>query len=768
MKIVITFLILTVCLFNLVQCRTDPFQQSIISPIIESLYAINPVIDPCVMGQYVICEKTDSNNSSSYQTITTLNFFYQSNQLLISDDITLLPNLTSIVLNENIVLSVSFFQNMHKLSQLDKLELNFVNYSLPDNLKLPPSVQQIYLNQVFGPLDRIWFDSYVESIIIDDVSSNYSFPSNLKVNGYLTTAQFPITYFAGVPSNLSQIFPNLANLYFLINNDIDIDGYTDISIPITTAFENLEDLEFTFNYEENYQSIILSHFFSYTPILNNLYIYGNGFVIDPTVGYIDFSNIKLSEDYRLYLTFEDSDSIFSSCKSSPCFKNLPNYSEFFSSYCSYPFDLIDFKNLGLFTVYYNNYEQRLPNIDNSLLNKFVAQRSIIVGDIPDSYCKIIITLKNDQLNGTVPDCIQCVGGANAGFVLPNPFSNFNALSQPYCPGFHVNDDYNQLFPTDGTGVMNITGTNLGWSSPPLVAIVPNSIFKIIIPRNTGTHKQVNVVFSNGQTHSFNVSFIPPTIKSYGSLEYEGLLVFTLNGTGFNFIEENNITINGISYNFTRAIGGGTEDNLIGYPLSDFPSFSNETQFTVFATVDGQISNEISFYYFRSIEVYNENLVLNNTGGSIDIDGSFGTNNVSMVSISINGTKCSVSSMTTTKLTINYPPNQPANNLQLLLNIGGFAVNIPVSYIQVQTPIPSTTSSSTSSSTTSSPTTSSTTTSSTTTSSTTTSSTTTLSSTTTASTTAPSSTTTGDDGSNSSIITISFNLIVLLLLIQQFI
>ncbi|KAM9980742.1 hypothetical protein ACTFIY_003040 [Dictyostelium cf. discoideum] len=77
----------------------------------------------------------------------------------------------------------------------------------------------------------------------------------------------------------------------------------------------------------------------------------------------------------------------------------------------------------------------------------------VIGDIPESYCKLKLYLGFNELNGKVPQCVLCIGYGNAQELLPNPFSNFNSSSKPNCPDFEVNEDYTKLFTTDGNGVL---------------------------------------------------------------------------------------------------------------------------------------------------------------------------------------------------------------------------------------------------------------------------------------------------------------------------
>ncbi|KAM9948125.1 hypothetical protein ACTFIT_001472 [Dictyostelium discoideum] len=92
------------------------------------------------------------------------------------------------------------------------------------------------------------------------------------------------------------------------------------------------------------------------------------------------------------------------------------------------YECIDFSNLAYYYDENNEYEQYLPNIDNSpLLTGIYIYQSV----------KKLLYLNYNQLNGTVPSCIQCLGGNKGGdMVLPNPFLNFNKTTEPYFPNFN--------------------------------------------------------------------------------------------------------------------------------------------------------------------------------------------------------------------------------------------------------------------------------------------------------------------------------------------
>ncbi|KAM9993629.1 hypothetical protein ACTFIZ_011601 [Dictyostelium cf. discoideum] len=744
MKIILTLSIFLICFLKLGQSIIDPSQNDVMSDLLFDLYGYSKSQDPCY-NNFVYCQNI--NSSSTFQTVISLSLGVPLQEYVITQDLTPLQNLSSLEVNEQIYLSLSFFENINKFSQLSTLIQHSLNLTIPDDTIFPESLQTISIYQPSVPLSRAFFESPIIYLYINEPLIGYSLPTLKNVNPYLENLEIPVTFYSGFPSNLSQAFPNLLYLDIYVKNDMNQNNYKNFSISNVGVFENLKGLDIEFTDGGNPQEFIITSFYLNVPVVEYLYIYGQGVIIDPSVGIIDLSYIKSKNNLNFQL---EESSILNNCKGISL--KLPEKTYFYSYYNTYSYECIDLSNLIYFNDEQNDYEQYLPNIDNApLLEQIYIFGSVVVGDVPESYCRIkYLYLSYNQLNGTVPSCIQCLGGKKSGgMVLPNPLLNFNSTSEPYCPSFKIDQNYTNLVATDGTGKIIITGTNLGWvGTNGLTSIIANSKLAIPIPMGIGTNKSITVTFQNGEQRTFEYSYVPPFIKSYAVIEFGSNKYFTINGTGFDFDAPNNITINGQQIAFYNALGGGNNDGMIGLLFNELPNFETESKFTVSAFVGGQSSNEVTFYYFNSINITEEKLVLNNTGGSVDINGSFGTNNISLVSVSINGTICLVTSYTNSKLTIKYPSNQVGDNYVLTLNVGGYAVNLAVEYIQGGEITPSPTPSTDPPTPSTDPPTPST-----------------------DPPTTPSSSPTqspGDDGSTSSTLSISFYLITLLLLVQQFI
>ncbi|KAM9967032.1 hypothetical protein ACTFIR_007269 [Dictyostelium discoideum] len=195
--------------------------------------------------------------------------------------------------------------------------------------------------------------------------------------------------------------------------------------------------------------------------------------------------------------------------------------------------------------------------------------------------------------------------------------------------------------------------NLGWSVNDLDMSIPNSKFSFYIPQGVGKNSQITKSFQNGKTYTFQYDYLPPRIKWYSFLIDKGNKFFSLTGSNFDFDVNlnNSVIINDLPYKFGEAeISGGINDQIIKYPMTDFPKLAINGKLTVSVILGNQNSNEIKFYYFPYIKI--------NQKTSIDIEDS--------------------------KFTITYPPNKIGNDYILTLNIGGSTTTSKVSHIQYVT------------------------------------------------------------------------------------
>ncbi|KAM9996979.1 hypothetical protein ACTFIZ_001928 [Dictyostelium cf. discoideum] len=207
-----------------------------------------------------------------------------------------------------------------------------------------------------------------------------------------------------------------------------------------------------------------------------------------------------------------------------------------------------------------------------------------------------------------------------------------------------------------------------------------------MPRGVGLNQSVNLHFENGKVFTITYDYIGPSIFSYNITSYDDFPWFLLWGVGFDFLAENNVTINNQLFNFTKSIGGNNLDNAVGFEMNRFPNFTSGTQLNITINVANQISDQVTFYYFpQSINITEKKFILSYSGGSFEINGAFITNDASLVFVTINGTQCSISSYTNTRFTITYPPKNVGFDYVLILTVGGYRAESAVDFINGLTP-----------------------------------------------------------------------------------
>ncbi|KAM9945234.1 hypothetical protein ACTFIT_003488 [Dictyostelium discoideum] len=584
--------IFLIYILNLVQCEVDPIQKSIVSDVLYSLYGISKDSNPC--NTYYI--EWVYEPSKNYEVVTELDFIIPPNSYYeIHQDLYKLP----------------FFNRFKFLLQL--------NNSVPYNMVLPTSLKYVFISAISVPLGKVWFESSInldfqldKSVKPIDGSWIKPCPSivNISSIGVFNNICFKLDN-SNIPLNISEMCPNLEYLSLDIYNGMEV-GYQNISISNTGIFQKIIAFYLTFIPTTKPQGISFSQILLNTikdKVLSMIHL------LALQIYHINvFNPLKFTMRYDYGLSFEQSNS-------------------------SHPFEKISLGNLSSLQITNNRFEQTLPNIDDApYLTYLSIDSSLVIGDIPESYCKLKLHLSNNKLDGT-----------------------------PNCSDFEVNEDYTKLFTTDGSGVLIFTGKNLGWSVDGLDMSIPNSEFSFYIPQGVGKNAQITKSFQNGKTYQFQYGYLPPTIKSYSFLNDKGNSFFSLIGSNFDFdVNSNNtVIINGSPYKFGKAEISGDNNHIIKYPMIDFPTIATNGEFTVSVIVGNQNSNEMKFYYFSYIKINQKTLILNSIGGSIDIEGSFITNNFSFISV----------------------------NYILTLNIGGSTTTTQVSYIQYVTPSPSSSSSS---------------------------------------------------------------------------
>ncbi|KAN0009354.1 hypothetical protein ACTFIU_006639 [Dictyostelium citrinum] len=609
-------------------------------------------------------------------------------------DLSYFPNLKSLSVFGNHSIGTSFFEHINNLTVLNDVTTNVQSETIPTNIKLPSSLITFSFNNLLTPLPIGFFESNIQNLYVYNAGFSASYPSSLNtINKQLTEMVLAIHQNSIPPFNMGSYLSNLNELTLNVINEKSISGYNDYSFPTFQSFRIFKHLTVNFQNYQDENSIQLFNFpssFNKIQSLSKLNINGIGFTVDPSLGYIDLSNNSQTFD----LTINGTCDIFSSCTTNDCVR-LPKTSSLTVSQCSFNISNINYSTITSFQSTSNDLSQTLPDINNPLeINSYIISNTAITGAIPESYCKLgrlVFQAQNNKLNGTVPSCYQCQGGSLSSSILPNNFDNFISSTPNNCPGFSVDDSYNRTIDTIG-GTLVVNGNDLGWSITSNIGYrysLPNYQIGFQIPSGIGKNNQFSVAFTSDNIHIFYYDYIPPTIISYSIIESDGIKFFAINGTGFDTKNTNIVSFNiGGSIDFGAASNG----RIVCTSIDLVSQLVQGTKYELSMQVGGQNSNVFTFGYYNLSVSNGSSLVFNTKGGLISIEGSFGTTNSSLVSVEINGIKCTVQSITYEKLTISYP-SSISGNFILSINIEGSQLSIPIK-ISESTPNGSQTSTST--------------------------------------------------------------------------
>ncbi|KAN0000746.1 hypothetical protein ACTFIZ_001187 [Dictyostelium cf. discoideum] len=707
----ITFPILILIFLNLLN-YTQSIENKIFLDILENDTAISLLknvynikidnsIDICKFRGFFKCGQYDPYQSNIY-SINYINL--PQNRIgvnhIIEEDLTVFTHLSILKLSGGIQLSTSFFDNIYKLNYLTDININNQSQPISNNTKLPESLDKVFFNYLSVKLGNGWFESNISELTIVRPQIGYGLPNKLnKTNERLLKLNLAIThYYPSLPIGMGQYLLNLTYLELDIFNDISLNqDYKNFTIPtFRKPFKKLDQFVVIFyNSREKYQIFnMVSSFLNLSSSLTKFQTFGLGFEISPNISLLDFSYLNPG----FYFNIETC-SLIEKCKNN-CFK-LPESSSLRTFGCSFNISLIDFKNISSIEVQYNNFLQQLPtNFNETKLKNLIIQDSTIFGSIPKSYCSVnSIKINYLKIDGEIPSCIQCLGGEKGGeMILPNQYLDFGYYVEPICKNFKVHEIFDKVFLVDTNGTnIYITGVDLGWdiksNNNNVYFIIPNSKFVIEIPIGVGVNHSTTITFENTKiTKTFYYNYKPPIISHYslftGDYGFDKLVIY---GSGFDFTGNGNIlSKDNSSITLYTDIKSGTI-SLSFWDLFSYQLPVEGQSYNLTISVGGQKSNITTFYYFRLITINNDtNIKLNNTGGFIQLNGTFSTFDRNLVSVKINDIPLKVVDVTYTTLLLIYPPitqininyNKTANysGLNLIVNIGGHQYKTNIDYI----------------------------------------------------------------------------------------
>ncbi|KAM9956503.1 hypothetical protein ACTFIR_003221 [Dictyostelium discoideum] len=695
--------------------------------------------DPCLDSNMFTCKLINDGVNTGIYTITQLGLKKNNDTLSIitNANFSVFKNATYILIGDGIILDSSLFNTLPNFYNKASIYIYNESIPIPNDIILPINLNQVTFTFINVPIPSNIFSGSIEVFNILGVGYGFSLPSLLPENVALKRFSTFLGYYSPFPSNAGSALKSLTSLRLSFNNDITEIGYKNYSFPTFQPFSKLQTLYISFiNFGNDSNSQLWNFEQSITNLttLNDFHITGKGFILNSSFKYTDFSN--LPETFFIY--FSNGCDLISNCISKPCLK-LPKKSGISVIGCDFNIKNIDFTNITYMKMQNNDFEQELPTNEGSgdssssninySTTRLDFQDNVLVGSIPEEYCQFYKskypTLSYNELTGEIPTCFSCMGSnyTITKNLLPNQFTDFNEKSLPTnCETFNFSLDYNKIVKTDGSTIITINGKDFGWDfslpsgnsnndNVTLLITIPNNEITLSIPKGEGSNKTfiANFGYQFKFSQTFTYSYELPVITSYS---FGNDSKFYLNGNGFSFINNNSITLNGVSYKLTiattaddqQASGNGYSSSISfiddgggGEINNPIDSMLIGDEFNVSITVGNQVSNIVTFYLYKSISISISSLsntklnISGSSGGSgsslvtVTFDGEFGTTNSKIVFVNINGIQCSVKSVTPQSLTISSYPSVPSvGKYQISINVGGLIFNDQIEYIKTPT------------------------------------------------------------------------------------
>ncbi|KAN0053141.1 hypothetical protein ACTA71_006971 [Dictyostelium dimigraforme] len=665
-----------------------PNQKQQVNALLSQLYQGNTYETmQCLVGP-IICDG---------DTIVGININYGI-PITLTVDFSVFEDLQFFISPATVSFSPNLFSRLPNLTHPATFTLGRFNTPIPEDIVLPNNLIGVTFQSIGVPIPNAFFTTGAINTLLITSIPGFSLPQQFPENNNLKELMVYIRQNDTFPSNAGSALKNLTSLTLNIINQ----GANNITFPTFEPFTQLQTLNINFqSFDPSNQLFDFESSINNIKTLTNLNFKNYGFRFP--MEFVDLTN--LSNDLSLTFT---------------------NYAEQlnkfeFPLHCSLTLnDLqisiydIDFRNLSSLILNNVNYHENLPpasNFNFKLMNNLQLFANSFNGTLPEEYCffgKDVINIGGNNLNGPVPDCFRCYGGAQFPKLFPNNFDNFNDSSPAEdCTSFSLAVPVHQLLKTNETTVFEYTGSNIGWvcgiestqSGVQLEITDPNKNIKITVPPGAGNQTaKLNFGFDLSNSVTFSYEFLGPTIDSYyvqGSDIYFRGSYFSYNEdfTNIIIINQNNTFIAD-----TQTIEQQNLNQGIGFSNSGESPISileNCQIFNVSIDVASKQSPNVSFIYFGNITMLSNisSIQLNTTGGDFSLIGEFGCEGLTDFSnpiFKINGIDVQILKITGNQINFTYPIIENAGTYELYLEVGGFSYTTEVQYIITPTfpPTPS--------------------------------------------------------------------------------
>ncbi|KAN0015635.1 hypothetical protein ACTFIU_008376 [Dictyostelium citrinum] len=232
--------------------------------------------------------------------------------------------------------------------------------------------------------------------------------------------------------------------------------------------------------------------------------------------------------------------------------------------------------------------------------------------------------------------------------------------------------------TFGTGSSSLLRQFTISTATILLQTINTTAIKFQYSINVGTYAMVLNLGGCELTTQITSSATPSPIINKYTWASNGVL--NLYGQWFGYYVPNSVYINNGNGDTvqTASLSNGY-DVLVLTPSTAMPSLGDS--FSVKVTVKGR-STTVNFIYMQSISM--QTLPIYRTGGIATFTGLYTVSNPNVVSLTIDGTQCNVTTISPTSITFIYP-SKAIGQYTLLIYIGGYEYSTTVQYTNPPTP-----------------------------------------------------------------------------------
>ncbi|KYQ99672.1 EGF-like domain-containing protein [Tieghemostelium lacteum] len=647
MKLVLFQLLLILILgLQFVNAQLSSAELTAISNINIALGSPFNLATPCAATSFITCNTAQTAVEGIALQRSALPY------AIIPSDLAALTNLLRIVVHTYVYTDELFFSYLTPLVKLQFISVYQFTNGVPNNFgsSFPASLQTFDIGTVSDPFPASFFYSSVLYFYISNILSGFTIPTLTKPSPLVNINSPASQYF----SMNGQYFNSLQTMTFSGKSNNEIFSWNGFNtFPV---LKNVRFLPYSITGTPSLgpiPSTILTN-----SQLTNFHI-SDGYFTIPSVldlsGLPSLFGLVLSGDFVSQMTYPGviSSGLYNFVITKPTspFSNLDAF--YVPSVYNYQFSSSFVTTLPTDTKYYQSKSWVL--VSNS------------ISVIPDALCTANYVNLINNLVTDIPSCFKCAIKSMRSYIYPNPL--LPVIESANCSTMQIFNSTPGPFTTGGNAKIEVYGKDLGYSIKTTNDFwfmdIPNTKFTIPIPIGVGTGKSITVT-----THAddvpydlvFNYNYKPPYVvsTSYESLSNNVQLF----GTDFgNSVSDASVVV---ANRFTVSISYLSQTSIY-FSASDIPTDTN-TIYSLKLTVGGQPVNYIRDTYTQ-VPTFSNNLpALFTVGGDATFIGTSLTFDNTILTLTIGGISCTITSSDTNFVKFTYPRLPLGNSQEVKLSI----------------------------------------------------------------------------------------------------